>query len=833
MAQQPFQPLDRSLRLPSAHVRSHSRSSSRSPERNPSFSTHDLDPLLSNLSPESTLRALTATNSVQSCEKSAQDLLAKSIAEVTESQRALGIRAAVAAQKLREWKIEIASWPWPSKEDALLGKGLVPPINTTDDTTRELVVSLSGIRDDFMDNYLGSLPVSLVERYSSRIDEIHDGMWALDVDELKEHILNAHIPSRSRPPSSNGATPRDISYNQLSDFTAVVTTIILRALPVLSHLNGLINTWDVRITVLRKIPRLLQRLRTARTEIDAAMESLESPTPPSENDVLYSKSSLTAARGNLEYLVVLARSDFIEIRDLLKDPEDREDREKDALPEVWKNDLESILADFHSWAVKAESLAIRNEWSLLNTQADDVKTAPEGEAKVTTLEDQTEIEPPTTHQSTMGISISPTTLVMDQGMPITQNVAVQLNDRRSTSGAHPKSSSVSDGSFTEENPTLDSSELSRVEDVDVQPVHDPSPSPVNVQISNEGPEMRKAALDSPHPMPADSEARPSNGQFTNDSITGSGPRIPQPSKLEKSLEIIQKDGNYNSHGETNQSDGKGIENEDPNVDSAAGSSYTAKPNPTNLPCFDEDAHSEVLLDETTSPPLDCSTQPSPEINVTSPAQSDVAVSPRNASFGGRRDSTGPTDAIGSTSAVPLSIKHESQIPPKKLKRKPWPLDLAAITAKSHRRSISGDSLASDCMSGASSPEIKDALTATSHGSAMVVEAASPRTQPNYSLAKPSRTYSSQTARDPGLHRRTEPPSPAESVELNRTASLPLQRFIDDYHGPNEDDDYKSIRPAEIKRASVTSIEIRPKTEVRIFYFFISSSQYFISITNSS
>lgn len=95
-------PLRPVVRLRPTRPRHRSRSPSLSPERRSPFRYHELDPLLSNLSPESTLRALTAADAVPRTEKVAQDILTKSIAQVSTAERALGIRAAVAAQKLKE-----------------------------------------------------------------------------------------------------------------------------------------------------------------------------------------------------------------------------------------------------------------------------------------------------------------------------------------------------------------------------------------------------------------------------------------------------------------------------------------------------------------------------------------------------------------------------------------------------------------------------------------------------------------------------------------------------------------------------------------------------------
>lgn len=878
MADNPFQPLNNTaLRLPRAHTRSHSRASSRSPERRSLFFIHELDPLLNNLSPQSTLQALSTIDSVPTDEKTAQDLLAKSIAEVSTAERALGIRAAVAAQKLREWHLEITSWDWPSGADVRLGKGFIPPVKRGDNTAVKLHESPSAAREDFMDDYLGSLPVTLVENYVSRIDEIKDSMDALDVDELKEHVLNAHIPSRSRPSSSNSvacAAPQRLSYVQLSDFTAVITATILQALPWLSRLNILLNTWDVRIVVLWQIPGLLESLRTTRTAIDASMESLNSQAPPSEDDPLFSHSSFRAARQNLEHLVVLAGSKIDRILDSLEGRED-------SLPETWIDDMESIEADFGNWVVEAEKLAIRNEWSRMNLQPDNTHTVQKDEPAMKNLEGRDEIKNPATPQPTDNCSSNPLGDVTGQDVTAIPSVSepgltsgptspldaagierttdqvpnspssvsekcneklpeesrghkhlsqtesdnedgesITSSDSSSSSAALPNPSSVSDDSITSRNAFL---ETSIVQNDHVQSLDHSSPSLVDVKGSNSEPEVRKSESCPHSPTPTDSESGSSEVNSTDISITVDL-HSPQPPKLDEFSEVLREDRS----SVPNQQDGKLIEKRDFYTSSLAGSTHTDEPDLADVPPSDEERQTKVLSHRTTSSSIDSSARPSPEINVTSPGQSDddEEISPRNNSFCGERDwSANPTDAPASTTSAVPPFKHDSQVPPKKLRHKPGPLNLAAITSKSHRRSVSGDSLASDCMSGASSPEIQDALTATSHGSPMVVEATSPWTQSKYTFAKPSRTNSAQTIQGPGLYRRTtEPPSSTESLELNRTTSLPLQRFIDDYHGHDGNEILKAPRPAEIKRASVASIEVRPKTEVCIFFFTISSLQ---------
>ncbi|OJJ81851.1 GAS2 domain protein [Aspergillus glaucus CBS 516.65] len=310
---------------------------------------YELDPLLRTLSPEATLQALSSTDAVPNNEKAAHDMLSQSISQVSPADRALGIRAAIAAKNLTLWYKEVQSWEWPKRADAHQGKAFIPPSPST--------VADSGVE------YLGSLPSAVVEQHGARIEEIRDAMDNLGVEELKEHVLNAHIPSRSRP-SSSGSTmsiPPPLSYVQLSDFTAVITATILRALPTLSRLNTLLSTWDVRLLVLRQIPGLLLSLGLTREALDDAFRALKSRDPPSEHDPLYSRSNFHAKQAELGAAVAAAGRRMDNVLDALEGRED-------SLPESWIDDLETIESEFSTWVVEAEKRSAENEWSRANAE---------------------------------------------------------------------------------------------------------------------------------------------------------------------------------------------------------------------------------------------------------------------------------------------------------------------------------------------------------------------------------------------------------------------------------------------------------------------------------
>lgn len=349
-----------SIRLSPVHSRNNSRSTS--PERSHGTIYQQLDPLLSNLSPESTLHALTSTDAVPSNEQGAHDILSRSISQVSPAERALGIRAAVAAQNLGLWHKEVQSWDWPSQDDAKVGKGFLPSSASHHDVNSSPSGLLSPpVNPD--ESYYGSLSASVVERYESRIDEIRDGMDNLNVEELKEHVLNAHIPSRSRPSSSTScvSVPPPLSYVQLSDFTAVITATILRALPHLSRLNALLSTWDVRLFVLRQIPGLLRELTLTRAALDSSFLAIRTPHSFAADPNRYSDAFLSADHVKLESAVVAVGRRMDRVLDALEG-------RLDSLPEQWIDDLEAIESDFAAWVVEAEKYKVQHEW--LRSKAD-------------------------------------------------------------------------------------------------------------------------------------------------------------------------------------------------------------------------------------------------------------------------------------------------------------------------------------------------------------------------------------------------------------------------------------------------------------------------------
>jgi hypothetical protein len=266
----------------------------------------------------------------------AKDLLTRSISQASPEDRLLGAQAALAAKKLREWLKELQAWQWPKGLGIQQGKGFIAPLNNPLE-------------------FWGSLPTHLVVDYEARLDQIRDGMDGLNVDELKEHIMNVHVPGRSRPSSAHSAlsaiSAPPFTHVQLSDFTAVITATILRALPTLTRLNMLLDTWTVRLHVLRQIPGLLTSLDAARASLDSALDA----TQQSQRNKRYSILDSSSRREELVQLIGTAGSRMDTVLDALEGRED-------SIPETWIDRMDVLEADFASWVQLTGKMAIEKVW---------------------------------------------------------------------------------------------------------------------------------------------------------------------------------------------------------------------------------------------------------------------------------------------------------------------------------------------------------------------------------------------------------------------------------------------------------------------------------------
>jgi hypothetical protein len=355
--------LDQTKRAPPSEYSSNSRSRSRSRTR---FQRprHGSDPLLSNLSPTSTLEALSYTDFRPAETRNTSSELHKSVASASSSERALGIRAASAAKKLKEWHAEVSGWVWPGAAE---DKNAFEVPNVGDLASGHGAVELGAHRFHESDHhavpdkeweYWGSLPRRVVEEYEERIEVIADGMEALDVEELKSHILEAHMPSTSRPASlyhQREGSAETASHNHLDDFTAVVTATILQALPYVARLNMLLHTWSVRCAVLRQVPGFLRAPEDANTAITSGWSTISesgASTPGYGNAI--SRQAFKVMQPILENRLTAAGRRLDRMLDALEGRED-------TVPKQWIDDMEILEVDYSNWVVEAEKRVLDNE----------------------------------------------------------------------------------------------------------------------------------------------------------------------------------------------------------------------------------------------------------------------------------------------------------------------------------------------------------------------------------------------------------------------------------------------------------------------------------------
>ncbi|CAO1604259.1 hypothetical protein XANCAGTX0491_007821 [Xanthoria calcicola] len=303
-------------RLPFQDDRALSPSPSRSPHKRQPPANNLLDPLLSNLSPSSTLEALQASPT----DLPAQNAFQESAAAASLSERSFAIRAATAGKKLKEWHEELQQWQWQGPHNPFLlpSSPTLPTPNNGPGIAQE---------------HWGSLSAQTVLRYEHRIDEIRDAMAALELDDLKMHVRDVHSTS---------------SHHRMDDFTAIVTTTVLQALPLIYRLEALLGTWESRLAVLRASPGFITTMDRAQQEMVAAWSVCHGET----------------TRQALHEVKVRLESQIRDLGQRLDHMLDTMEGRLDTIPDRWIDDMEQLEADFGDWTVEAEKAIVKLDMRL-------------------------------------------------------------------------------------------------------------------------------------------------------------------------------------------------------------------------------------------------------------------------------------------------------------------------------------------------------------------------------------------------------------------------------------------------------------------------------------
>lgn len=333
----------------------HTRTASRSPTR-----PRLMDDMLADLSPATTLEAYTSVSGT----------LKASIEAASPTQRAFGIRAAIASKKIQEWTAELSAWPWPTNssegfETPASKRRKISSGNFNDHHNEGMLDSKQEGRSLNKEEYWGCLPAADVRRYESRIEEISEDMEDLNVEEIKSQVLDRHVLPRSRASSLSGPymeASSSQSYTRMDDFTAVVTATVLQALPSLSRLTVLMDVWSVRLTVLRQVPPLMVSMEDAVMALRSGWKAIQTLEPGLGPEDGSSKAS------------VVSRQDYEIMRDVLQEKVSKLGQEldhmldtlegrNDTLPEAWLDRMESIEQDYGEWVVCGERKVGEDEWA--------------------------------------------------------------------------------------------------------------------------------------------------------------------------------------------------------------------------------------------------------------------------------------------------------------------------------------------------------------------------------------------------------------------------------------------------------------------------------------
>ncbi|KAL2760667.1 hypothetical protein ACRALDRAFT_2096058 [Sodiomyces alcalophilus JCM 7366] len=351
-------------KLKPSSKRQYRLSSEHSPTR-----TRIHDDLLSHLTPMSSVDILQyPTPSLKAC-----------LDASTANEQEFAMRTAVASQKIYEWLDEISEWPWPAIGGAA---GFETPV------ARKLKLSLKRhdpepVDGDQDQEYSGCLPTRDVMQYKRRLDEISQGLEELEVDEIKTHILHNHILPLSRPGTPMSDCNRSVvslsAYNHLDDLTAVITAIIVQALPNLARITRLLSVWQIRLDVLQGIPSLLSALSDAEVALQSGWNVISAPAKRHSIAV----TGGPGASGHPGTPAALTEKDFAVMKAVLQKTIATAARIMDAmldslegvpdtLPDSWVTRMDNLEHGYAAWHAACEAKIRGTVW-LTTAQIEEVK----------------------------------------------------------------------------------------------------------------------------------------------------------------------------------------------------------------------------------------------------------------------------------------------------------------------------------------------------------------------------------------------------------------------------------------------------------------------------
>lgn len=311
------------------------------------------------------------------------------------------MKTAIASKAIHGWLEELSNWPWPSTSTSAGFE--MPPAKRRKLFEPETSGDMHGATLGSDVTFFGSLPADDVILYEKRIELIQQDMEGLDLEEIKNQVLHNHILPLSRPGTPFSDAGRSVasafSFSKMEDLTAVVTTLTVQTLPVLSKLSRLLRTWSVRLIVLRKVPSLLMMITDAEVALISGWSAIESLSR-SPSDLA---ERIKKARSPPTHL---SKKDFDVMKTVLQQKVARPGRDldfmldtlegmMDALPEEWLDRMECVERDYAEWVIAAERKV--REGKCLNLPVAgriDAQVPPKPTLRSVQIEDGSPTKPP-------------------------------------------------------------------------------------------------------------------------------------------------------------------------------------------------------------------------------------------------------------------------------------------------------------------------------------------------------------------------------------------------------------------------------------------------------
>ncbi|GJC81801.1 hypothetical protein ColLi_04639 [Colletotrichum liriopes] len=368
-----------------------------SDEHSPSR-TRTTDDLLSRLTPMTAVQMLQTPNTE----------LKQCLDNSTVSEQEFALRAAVASRKIYEWLEELSDWPWPATSGSA---GFETP------ETKRVELDDAGASDT---EYLGCLPAKDVAQYEQRVDGISHDMDELHIEDIKTHVMHTHIIPLSRPGTpklDSRSVTAAFSYNRMDDLTALLTAIIIQALPNLSKLCRLLKVWHVRLSVLRRIPALLTGIAEAEFALESAWNVLSSPAgTPVENNPKH-QAEEGFSRLKHAFTVVKGSGGL-----------------QDTLPDAWLDRMEAVERNYADWVASGEQKMREGEWQQKTATKDENETtaplalpAAEENLNTVTLPVPITIDPPEEEMEETSHSGTPSEATPEQSDDTDEDDTIELS----------------------------------------------------------------------------------------------------------------------------------------------------------------------------------------------------------------------------------------------------------------------------------------------------------------------------------------------------------------------------------------------------------------------